>query len=380
MTSLKSKELPGCVPLPIPSPQLQVLSEEAKYFACVNGFFLKMDDNSNLEAAVPGPFTLLPSPVPRHLYEKAVVNQRYINELYFKVANDYDFLWKTLKSAIAVDDFTAKQWAIFEEARKARKHKDIQLALIRADYQLDTSRGKELKLSQFEVNTIAVAMAGISSRLRKVHNVILQKLGRFRDVSRLAENNASTDFAKTLIAAWKLFNNPEAAIVMLSHEDEVNVFDHKILEQAIYELQPGLTFVRTTMTEMGKRATLTENDTLMMDDKEVAVVYYRTGYMPKHYTTDHAWKAKLMAELSNAAVCPSVGWHLAGTKKVQQELNRPGVLEKYISDPQVISEIRETCTGMYSLDQTSEGDAAAARGIAEPEKYVMKPQLEGGCK
>lgn len=31
--------------------------------------------------------------------------------------------------------------------------------------------------------------------------------------------------------------------------------------------------------------------------------------------------------------CPNIAYHLTGTKKVQQDLARPGVLERFLSDP-----------------------------------------------
>lgn len=35
-------------------------------------------------------------------------------------------------------------------------------------------------------------------------------------------------------------------------------------------------------------------------------------------------------EQSSAIKCPSISYHLAGTKKIQQELAKPGVLERYL--------------------------------------------------
>lgn len=34
-------------------------------------------------------------------------------------------------------------------------------------------------------------------------------------------------------------------------------------------------------------------------------------------------------EQSSAIKCPSISYHLAGTKKIQQELAKPNVLERY---------------------------------------------------
>lgn len=49
---------------------------------------------------------------------------------------------------------------------------------------------------------------------------------------------------------------------------------------------------------------------------EVAVVYFRSGYDPSGYHGPGEWAARLMIERSLAIKCPSVHYHLAGTKKV----------------------------------------------------------------
>lgn len=55
-------------------------------------------------------------------------------------------------------------------------------------------------------------------------------------------------------------------------------------------------------------------------------------------------------ELSKAIKCPPVSLQLAGCKKIQQELAKPGAVEKYIKDVDVCANIRRTFAGQYSLD------------------------------
>ena len=47
------------------------------------------------------------------------------------------------------------------------------------------------------------------------------------------------------------------------------------------------------------------------------MAYYRAGYTPDDYPTESEWAARLLIERSFAIKCPSIGQHLAGTKKVQ---------------------------------------------------------------
>uniref|UniRef100_A0A8D3DGL1 Glutathione synthetase n=1 Tax=Scophthalmus maximus TaxID=52904 RepID=A0A8D3DGL1_SCOMX len=115
------------------------------------------------------------------------------------------------------------------------------------------------------------------------------------------------------------------------------------------------------------------------DGLEVAVVYFRNGYMPQNYVSEQYWDARLLMERSMAVKCPDISTHLAGTKKVQQVLAKPGVLEKFFPDqPQVAEQIRATFAGLYTLDMGPDGDKTVAMALAAPDRFVLKPQREGG--
>ena len=77
------------------------------------------------------------------------------------------------------------------------------------------------------------------------------------------------------------------------------------------------------------------------------------GYHPDQYPTSLEWDARLMMEISMAIKSPNINYHLAGTKKVQQELARPGNLEKFLGDKAQIKSVRDIFTGLYPLDNVS---------------------------
>jgi len=115
-------------------------------------------------------------------------------------------------------------------------------------------------------------------------------------------------------------------------------------------------------------------------------LYYRAGYGPADYDGENGieWKARLTLEASRATKCPCLGYHLAGTKKVQQELARPGVLERFFpgkDETEKVAAMRACFAGLYSCgnDATSE-DIKAIRDVLDGghSKYVLKPQREGG--
>jgi glutathione synthase len=97
-----------------------------------------------------------------------------------------------------------------------------------------------------------------------------------------------------------------------------------------------------------------------------------------------------MIERSRATKCPQLGYHLAGTKKVQQELARPGVLERFFDEKEIgtkenglidLDRMRGAFAGLYSLgeDAVEEDLVAVKEAISgKAGMYVLKPQREGG--
>lgn len=117
---------------------------------------------------------------------------------------------------------------------------------------------------------------------------------------------------------------------------------------------------------------------LYREDYEVAVIYFRAGYEPGHYHSQDEWDARYLMECSTAIKCPSIHYHLAGTKKVQQALAQPEMLERFINDPEEIKAIGKIFTGLYSLEDNDVGNATYEMALKEPERFVLKPQREGG--
>lgn len=79
---------------------------------------------------------------------------------------------------------------------------------------------------------------------------------------------------------------------------------------------------------LGEDGTLTVNE----GANEIAVVYFRAGYAPQDYFGRAEWDARLKLERSTAIKSPSIGYHLAGTKKVQQVLAQEGQVSQATAD------------------------------------------------
>ncbi len=82
---------------------------------------------------------------------------------------------------------------------------------------------------------------------------------------------------------------------------------------------------------------------------QVSVIYFRCGYSPDQYPTEREWEARLLMERSRAIKSPSIHYHLAATKKVQQELAKTGALERFLKDPEEIKAVRDIFTGLFPI-------------------------------
>ncbi len=169
-----------------------------------------------------------------------------------------------------------------------------------------------------------------------------------------------------------------AVILFIVEDVTYNICDQKFHELKIRELNSDVFVLRRTLTEMADRASLDAEKRLWIDGKEVAFVYFRCGYSPDQYPTEREWDARLMIERSRAVKSPSIHYHLAGTKKVQQELALPGVLERFLPDAAKRESVKGIFTGLYALDKSENGQAAFEMAMKEPDRYVVKPQREGG--
>lgn len=112
---------------------------------------------------------------------------------------------------------------------------------------------------------------------------------------------------------------------------------------------------------------------------EIATVYFRAGYMPTDYPKPEHYDLRYRLESSRAIQCPSIQLQLAGGKKVQEVLTKPGVLESYLSGSVAqaqIDEVRESWMEMWALDEDDGDGTRRAREAASG--LVLKPQREGG--
>ncbi len=164
---------------------------------------------------------------------------------------------------------------------------------------------------------------------------------------------------------------------MIVQPNERNMYDQRWIEFNLFE-RHGIKLLRKTLAEMHTESVLNADQGLFIGQDEVAIVYFRAGYTPQDYPSEHEWSARLKIEKSTAIKCPNINYHIVGAKKVQQVLANQGVLEQYVSDPEEAALLRSCFSGLYPLDNTPLGLKAYDMAMATPERFVMKPQREGG--
>ncbi|KAK7397238.1 hypothetical protein VNO78_18405 [Psophocarpus tetragonolobus] len=317
------------------------------------------DKSVQRSGTVPGvglvhlPLSLLPGPFPESHWKQACELAPIFNELVDRVSLDGQFLQESLSRTKKADEFTSRLLDIHAKMLQINKKEDIRMGIVRSDYMIDE---KTKSLLQIEMNTISTSFALIGCLMTGLHRSLLSQYGKFLglDSNRVPANNAVDQSAEALAKAWSEFNNPRAAILVVVQVEERN-----------------------------------------MDGQAISIVYFRAGYTPKDYPSESVsymnseWRARLMMEQSSAIKCPTISYHLVGTKKVQQELAKPGVLERtpFIRESGKAwdhGDFDETVEGLgsgvisYSSLWSLEDSDIVKKAIESPELFVMKPQREGG--
>uniref|UniRef100_A0AAA9TGU7 Glutathione synthetase n=3 Tax=Bos TaxID=9903 RepID=A0AAA9TGU7_BOVIN len=330
--------------------QLEELARQAVDRALAEGVLLRTSQAPSSSHVVSyAPFTLFPSPVPSALLEQAYAVQADFNLLVDAVSQNAVFLEQTLSSTIKRDSFTARLFDIHKQVLKEGIAQTVFLGLNRSDYMFQCNPDGSAALKQIEINTVSASFGGLASRTPAVHRHVLSVLGKTKEAAKILSNNPSKGLAMGIAKAWELYGSAK-----------------------------NIHVIRRRFEDVSEKGSLDQDRRLFMDGQEIAVVYFRDGYMPGHYSLQN-WEARLLLERSCAVKCPDIATQLAGTKKVQQELSRVGVLESFLpGQPEAVARLRATFAGLYSLDLGEEGDQAITKAIAAPSCFVLKPQREGG--
>uniref|UniRef100_A0A7S2RJR4 Glutathione synthetase n=1 Tax=Rhizochromulina marina TaxID=1034831 RepID=A0A7S2RJR4_9STRA len=376
------------------------LATEAVSWASMNGLQMVHPHHDEAATFIHAPFSLLPNVYPRQEFERAKRLSPLYNLLVDRVACDSEWLDRTLAPVLEDDPFTAR----LVELWKSTPHQTRRLGIHRSDYML---HGPLSRFLQIELNTIASSFGCISSRVADLHNHMLTRYGAtpallphlqeaLRRLSvttdaenwgeavaalHLPENPTLEALPKALAAAHAEYGKDDAVVAFVVQPGEKNVVDQRFLEGELWR-KHGVRVRRVSLAQIEASAKIdASSGALALESgEEVSVVYFRAGYTPDDYPSDKEWEGRRRLELSSAIKCPCLAYHLAGTKKVQQQLAQPGEVERFLTADEA-SAVRESFAALHPMstaEMGAEAWAALEDAKEHPERFVLKPQREGG--
>ena len=394
------------------------LATHANSYASAHGVQVERQGENGGSYYECAPMSLLPNAYPAKAFENAKSLATSFNELVERISQDPDFLQQTLGGDVSeADPYTAKLLELYNEIYvKGGANSNVaqtadRLGIHRSDYMLHApSEGAEYELKQVELNTIAASFAGLSANMASLHRHLTSRFQE--DTATFLKSNQKVvvqhdkeapgvpvnPALERLPKAMKLaheryidrFGSKDTVVLFVVQDGETNTVDQRMLEFRLWNdhqvpvIRMGLKRIATELSVDQDTGALRFTDS----GKEVSLVYFRAGYAPTDYPDGYdgiEWKARSMLEQTRAVKAPSLGYHLAGTKKVQQELARPGVLERFFPKPEdknKVEHMRSAFAGLYSLgDDATDEDLNAVRDVLDNGRegyYVLKPQREGG--
>ena len=290
--------------------------------------------------------------------------------LMHRVANNLDFLREQLQSAAKSDEYTSLLLSLaFEEKRD---QDTLRFSITRSDYFL-MQQGKGLR--QVEFNTIAASYLGLAGKITEFHKTWS---GICQETWDLVPNKPVDRVADAFKEVMAEYGVPNACVLFVVQENERNIFDQRILEIALAER--GIRVRRASLDAIGEQGEL-RNGHLVFNGEIVAIAYFRAGYRPDELVSKTAYQGRRLIVQSTTISVPDLPTHLAGTKKIQQVLTSPEVLQLFL-DEEEISLVRNAFAGIYTLDDSIELEGktmlASEAALSQPEQFVLKPQREGG--
>ncbi|ESK94841.1 glutathione synthetase [Moniliophthora roreri MCA 2997] len=371
--------------------QLNHLHKLATTYALSHGLcYLPPSPTSPPTSSIHAPLSLFPSPFPRKLFEKVRRVQATYNVLYSKIAMDEEFLDDVLGCSTGeegekkgarvgdVDTFVGKLWRGWKVLReKGEITQPLHLGLFRSDYLLHSTDG-ELDIKQVEFNTISSSFGPLSERAAAMHRYLCHASPAhpWLKQENLPRNETTKGLVEGLAKTHEAYGANNARILFVVQPNERNLFDQMWLEYELLQ-RYNIPVIRQTLTQLTSSASIhPESSALLINgDIEISVIYFRATYTPADFPDEKHYAARFLLEKSRAIKCPSIPLQLAGSKKVQQVLAEPGILEHFLSPTEFdLEELRTSWVGMFALDSV-EGMQKAETGYS---KLVLKPQREGG--
>ncbi|MGA1119564.1 MAG: glutathione synthase [bacterium] len=339
--------------------ELRNIIDRAHYF----GLLQKNLDGQLVHA----PYSLTPYQLPSSLISQLQIHTQWSSLLFWKVAQNSDFLREILEPTAKVDEFVRFLLSLIPQ----EKRQDQQLLINRNDFLFERKENGELQPLQVEFNTISASFAHLSGRVTALHQQLQQE-----NILKAAPlpHDAIAGFASGIKETIENLGWQDAALLMLVQPKERNWFDQMGLFAALS--QRGVRVVRATLAEVHQKGKLKNGD-LWVGPQRIGVVYFRAGYAPGDLPDEDSRSARRMLEASSAVLVPEASMQLAGTKKIQQVLADSSILSEFVPES-VADQLKAYFAMMFGLEEEVEGRPAREFLAENAEQFVLKPQREGG--
>jgi len=389
----------------LPADVVSHFRDETLHWSATSGVLIGADSTF-----AHAPCALLPYPFPSSLFDQAKSLAAPFNVLVDRCARSTDWLHKTTRSVVGHDPFTSRLLTLSETVTSEGVAQQLQLGIYRSDYMVhQPSEDAAPRLLQVELNTISASFAALSCKMSTLHRSLLERWGAvpgspesealkripalaaaLGDSDVLPTNGSEPEICAAIAAAHaeyvKLAGGDERVspvVLMIVQPTERNVIDQRGIELTLWA-NHKIPVVRISLDEIVTRAVLCGPQRRLRlscgtGSLEASVIYFRAGYTPNDYPSQVEWDGRLLLERSFGIKCPSIGQHLAGTKKVQQVVADPEELARFVA-PEHAARLRSCFAGLYGFDEDdlSRAQQVVDMACAAPERYVLKPQREGG--
>ena len=343
---------------------------------------LKYLPNGELNHA---PFSLSPYAMTESVFKKMAELTAPFSELMIRVSRNTDFLIHHLEPIAAIDPFLKMLLKI----RSKEINQNCQLLIQRNDffisnlkhndYKQNTTPSNEITedsvLRQVELNTVSASFPFLISRLYQLHKNLFEQ----NKLPKVIQNNPLDAVVDAFAHSLQNYGVSNSVMLVVVQHDEKNIFDQIGLEQHLW-VKYKISTIRKTLAEIHSDGKLRQGH-LVVDERTVALTYYRAGYTPDDFTSEETFKGRQLIEASSTIQVPDLEMQLCGMKKIQQVLTKKEVLADFVSE-EISERFMKTFAKMHTLDElisTPKGAVSASKWLCNhADDYVIKPQREGG--
>eukprot|EP01017_Pseudomicrothorax_dubius_P010103 TRINITY_DN13568_c0_g1_i3.p1 TRINITY_DN13568_c0_g1~~TRINITY_DN13568_c0_g1_i3.p1 ORF type:complete len:483 (+),score=72.70 TRINITY_DN13568_c0_g1_i3:89-1450(+) len=325
------------------------------------------------------PLTFIPIRVRREDVEELQATQSIWQRALSSMASNPTWLLEKLIMPSQQDVFIRKLIEVYIESRKYPHRQSTQICIMRNDYLYDevTTEWK-----QVEFNLFSPASGTAADKTHLIHH-LFEKSRRYHPQTELLGYNKTYDVTRDLFIlifkeAFTRYGNKDAVVVFVVNQDEANETEQRCTEFDLLS-RIRIRVLRLSFSEISKRSTIDgSTGAIAIDGYDVAIFYFRHGYVYEHYEEENAWEVRKMIEKSRAFKIPCVEYQLLNFKWFQFIIANPKELRQFVTDVSEGSRIQACFSEFWAFNSMEDAMSIRNMVTAHPGNYVLKPQKEGG--